>query len=150
MRRRSAVLNYVFALLTGGQYGLAWLFLMASDINRQRPDYVPRLRAFAVAFAVLYVVYLALVAYNMFLIGTATAETYQANSARAVPAVLLLAMAIALIAYALFLLIRVGAFVREKGAQAPGNVVLVLLFFLYLISLPLLQSRLNSLHDGHT
>jgi len=37
MRRRSPVLNCIFVLLTGGQYGFAWLFLMASDINTEKP-----------------------------------------------------------------------------------------------------------------
>jgi hypothetical protein len=150
MRRRNAVLNYVLALFTGGQFGLAWLFLMASDINGERPGFVPRLRAFTIAFALLYIIYMLSGAYNMYLIGTATAETYEIHSARIIPMTPLFLIGIGLVTYAIYLLLRIGAFLREKGARVPSNTVLVLLFFVYLISLPLLQNRLNKLHETHT
>jgi glucan phosphoethanolaminetransferase (alkaline phosphatase superfamily) len=150
MKRRSASFNYILTLLTGGQFGLAWLFLMASDINKEQPSFVPKLRAFTVAFAALYVIYALSVGYNMYQIGTATAETYPLHSARTIPMAPLFFIAIGLMAYAIYLLVKIGAFVRARGASAPSNAVLVLLFFAYLISLPLLQNRLNALHGRHT
>ena len=150
MKRRSAILNYALALLTGGQFGVAWLFLMACDINSEKPGFVPRLKAFTIGFAILYVVYMLCGAYNMYLIGTMTAETYPMHSARMIPMAPLFLAGIGLVTYTIYLLSRIGTFVRERGGRLPGNFVLLLLLFVYLISLPLLQTRLNELYERHT
>jgi len=145
MRRRSTALNYALSLLTAGQFGVAWLFLMAADVNSEKPGYVPRLRAFAIGFAILYVVYLLCAGYDMYLIGTATTETYQMHGARLIPMAPLFLIGVGLATYTIYLLVKIGTFVREKGGRLPGNFVLVLLLFVYLITLPLLQTRLNKL-----
>jgi hypothetical protein len=96
------------------------------------------------------VIYLLCVAYNMYLIGTATADTYEMQSARMIPMAPLFLIGIGLVTYGIYLLVRISTFVREKGGRVPGNFVQVLLLFVYLISLPLLQTRLNKLHERHT
>jgi hypothetical protein len=150
MKRRSSLLNYILALLTGGQFAFVWLFLMAFDVNKARNNYVPRLAAVCVAFIVLYVVYLSLVGYSVYQIGTASTETYPSLSARTIPMAPLLLMAIMLLACAVYLLVRIANFVREGGAAFPRNSVLVLLFFFYFASLPMLQNRLNAYNDKNT
>lgn len=149
MKRRSPLLNYVLTLVSGGQFGLVWLFMMASDVSKLRTNFTPRLPAFSVAYVVLYFVYMVLVGYNMYLIGTATTETYLSVRTRMIPIEPLLLIAVALLAYPMYLLIKVASFVRLNGSITPGYAVLVLLFFLCLLSLPLLQNRLNALHEKH-
>ena len=150
MKRRSSLLSYALTLLTGGQFAFAWLFLMAFDVNKERNNYFPRLAAVCVVFIVLYVVYLTMVGYNIYQIGTASTETYPPLSARTIPMAPLLLMSVMLLACAVYLLVRIANFVREGGAAIPRNSVIVLLLFFYLASLPVLQNRLNAYHGRNT
>lgn len=147
MKRRSSVLRYILTLATGGQFAFAWLFLMAFDVNQAKRNYVPWLTAVTIGFVVLYVVYLSLVGYNMYQISRATAETYSSVHAQTIPMWPLFLMATLLLACSVYLLVKIASFLRQSGVATPRNGVLVLLFFLYLISLPMLQNRLNNLHD---
>jgi hypothetical protein len=142
VKRRSSFINYVLTLVTGGQFAFVWLFFMAFDVNRVKSNHVPRLTAMCIGFIILYVLYMSLAGYNMYLIGTATAETYISLNAR-IPFWPFLLMAIALFACSIYLLLRIADFARQNGVATPSNGVVVLLFFGYLISLPMLQNRLN-------
>lgn len=147
MKRRNPVLNYLLTLVTGGQFGVVWLFLMAFDADKEEKGFVPRLALFALLYAVLYAVYLSLVGYNMYQIGTATVETYPSHSERIVPIGPLLLIAVALLAYPLYLLVKVAGFVRQRGRRTPSTTVLLLLSLVYFMSLPMLQNRLNALSE---
>jgi hypothetical protein len=143
MKRRSSLINYVLTLITGGQFAFVWLFFMAFDVNEVKQNHVPRLNAMCTGFIILYVLYLLLVGYNICLIGTATAESYSSLSTRIIPIWPLLIMAVALLTCSIYLLLRIADFARQNGVSTLSNGVVVLLLFVYMISLPMLQNRLN-------
>ena len=150
MKRRNLLLNYILTIMTSGLFGIVWLFLMAFDVNRENANLVPRLPIFAVIYALLFIVYITLVGYNIYQIDTATLETWNMHEARLIPILPLFVVAIILLAYPIYLLRKVVDFIRQSGLTTHGNGVLVFLFFFYFLSIPILQNKINILCDKKT
>lgn len=151
MKNRNTSLYYLTTLITGGQFSFVWLFLMASDANSMAKNHIPRLKPFVVGFSALYVTYLVLVGYTI----AQFASRPEPNIAPAVVTsgyyfTALLLMALTIMALTWFLILRVARFVRNKGQRVPGAAALLLLSLFFLVSLPLLQSRLNVISKAPT
>lgn len=146
MTKRNAVIYYLFALLTGGQFGLLWLFLMAHDVEAGRRNHIPQLHLFSAVYVTVYAVYLALVGYNLYALSQFEPGGAALFSFAFVPFMLL--SAFFLLAYATYLAVKIAQFVRASGINLVGNAGLLLLFFVCLAALPILQSKLNRAVEG--
>lgn len=141
MKKRNTFIFYILTLLSGGQFGFLWLFLMAHDVEAMQKNHIPRLRFFGAAYTIVYVAYLFVVGYNLYHF-----PQYEPGG-KGLPIFsfmpFMLISAFYLLAYAIYLALRVADFVRKSGTTMVGNAGLILLFIFYLAALPLLQSKLN-------
>ena len=143
--RRNTIVHYLLTLITGGQYLFIWLFLMAHDINSIKPNTISRLQIKAYVFLAIYILYMAMILYAfMRVIGAE--DTSKALAAMPNVAALSI-LAGAMLAMTAHLVIKIGAFIRTTGTKIPGSGMLLLLTALYMIALPLMQSKLNHLTD---
>ena len=132
---------YILTLLTGGQFALLWLFLMTSQTNKKNNAFHPKLKHHAVIFFTIYTLYLSLIFYGMYQFSQNQGATSMLQ--RPVVLTVLLIIAVGLLWYAGVLLFKIVGFIRSQKIELPGNIVLVLLVFVYAATFPLLQSRLN-------
>jgi len=133
---RGAPLYFALTFLTSGFFGLVWVYLMNRDIQGVSPSHTPNLRRIAL-LAFFYPV-------------SVTAYMY-ADSHGASSVVLYAIRAVVLVSWVGVVwllfggLLSVARYLREQREQLPGNVALVVLTFVFFLSLPLLQRRLNLL-----
>ena len=135
---------YILTLLTGGQFALIWLFLMASQVNNGNNSINSKLKHYAVIFFTLYIIYLSLVFYGMYQFSQGHAGATILHNP--IVFAVLLTIAVGLLWYAGVLLFRIARYIRSQTIELPGNAVLILLVFCYAAAFPLLQSRLNRAH----
>jgi len=141
MKKRNTFLFYLLTLLTGGQFGFLWLFLMAHDVEAVQKNQIPQLRFFSVVYPVVYVVYLVVLGYNLYNFPQFEPSGKGLPSFTFTP--FLFFSAFFLLGYGIYLALRVADSVRRSGTKLVGNAGLILLFLFYLAALPLLQSKLN-------
>jgi hypothetical protein len=152
-RQRSVFWHYLLFLLTGGLFGLLWVYLMNRDIQAVEPAHLRSLRWLAPTSLVALVLYLCFLLYftEQFFAAREQIQSGQFHGDLGSPTAFAMAMAIALFlvvswVYGLF---SAAAFVRSEHVGLPGNFVLSLLLLVYGISLPLVQSRLNRVFAAH-
>lgn len=134
------LLLYVLTLLTGGHFALVWIFLMMYEVQKKGGNLARNLGLYAAIFFAAYFIYIVTVGYGVyrFIYGEILPEKYFFY----------------LVPVAVFILIGFGSllftianFIRSKSVRIPNNLVLCLLLFAYLSTLPLLQVKLNKI-DG--
>lgn len=144
MKQRRPWLHYLLVWLSGGLFWFAWPFLMARDINAASRGQVPRLGTLTALYGGIFVLYLALVAYQMHRVATynlSDGQPFQPASGWYIAMLLLLAFL--LFAFPAYLVAKSADFLHAYGRPSLGRVSSVALFICYGISLPLLQRKLN-------
>jgi hypothetical protein len=144
MKQRRPWLYYLMVWLSGGLLWFAWPFLMARDVNGASRDYIPRLGVLIAVYGGILILYLGLVAHQMYRIATYSVGDGQTFQPVAGPYIaLLLALAISLLALPAYLVARTAEFLKFRGRATLGGFSSVVLFICYGISLPVLQGKLN-------
>lgn len=141
MVKRNTTIYYILSLFTGGQFAFLWLFLMAKDVNSVKANYIPRLSLFGLSFMTLYITYMTMFVYLVSQFPRTTLPSRELTSYSYLPIMFLIS--VIMLIYAGYLVAKIAGFVRESGIPVMGNTGLILLFFVYLVSLPILQSKLN-------
>jgi hypothetical protein len=126
-------------VVTLGQYAFAWMFLLARDANRLSGGELLNVRKHATAFSIVWGLYLVVF----------VSVAVQPLETRFTPPVLYATFPMAVLAsvvmgHCVWIFTRIVKALREAGvADVPGNGALIGYTFLYVTSLPVLQSRLN-------
>ena len=137
MHRRSTALFYILFLVSGGQFGFVWAYLMNKDLAQIDPSHIRNLRLYGAVFLVGYVVYLGVVLYWM----THLPRMYEAGAG---VLSIMFALGFSLFVGWVYALFRVARWLRNHSVPVLSDAALFLLLFAYGAALPLLQSKLNS------
>ena len=144
MKQRRPWLYYLMVWLSGGLFLFAWPFLMARDVNGASRDYIPRLGVLMAVYGGIFILYMGLVAYQMYRIATYNVSDGQPlQPASGSYIALLLVLAFLLFALPAYLVRRTAGFLKFRGRPTLGGFSSVALFICYGISLPVLQGKLN-------
>ena len=114
---------------------------MAKDVNSLKPNCIPRLSLFGLIFSSLYITYMAMFGYLIYQFPSIEAPDGELSSFPYFP--IMVAISVIMLSYVVYLITKITGFVRESGVRVIGNIGLILLFFVYLVSFPILQSKLN-------
>lgn len=140
MKNMKTASFYILTLLTGGQFAMPWLFLMASQANANNSLFHPKLKQHAVIFSIVYCIYLSFIFYGMYQFINNHGASILQNS---IVFTSLLCISIGLLWYTGALLFKIAGYIRAQTIDLPSNTVLILLVFIYAAAFPLLQSKLN-------
>ena len=149
MKRRSPILYFILFLVTGGLFGLLWTFLMARDVNAAKHDHIRGLGWLIVTCALALAGYLYISNYLLQIYLELLAEL-EAGRFIVLPPVggaeaLALLFGLYVSVAWLYIVFRIASYLRERQVPVPGNFALSLLFLLFGVAFPMLQSRLNRL-----
>lgn len=145
-KKRNPLVHWLLTVLTGSVYGIFWIYKMAIDANEIAGSERIKIKKNVCITVVLFAAYLVLFTLN-FQAFQKNFELTQAGSPPEGPGILFLInwlVGLAWLIHLVSLLIRTANIARTK-IQIPSSGVLVLLTFIYMIALPLLQSKLNDM-----
>jgi hypothetical protein len=137
--RRNPFLHWLLMIVTLGQYGFLWGFRLARDVNRLSPAAPIPVQKHARAFVIGYIGYF----------GAMTAISVLVWRVGPIPDLNsafrpLFFLGVALTVHFIWLLTRIAGQLRSiSQSAAPRTSTVVLLSFLWMTSLPYLQSHAN-------
>ena len=140
--RRDPFTHWLLTMVTFGQYAFLWGFRLAGDANALVGGGVFEVKKHARAFLIAYVIYI------LAFFGFTTVAWNEPSISLLFDSVFwcVYAFAIGLTCYFLWVLVRVAQMLRKiSGQDVPRSITVVLFFFLWALSLPLLQKHLNKL-----
>lgn len=140
LKKRNPWLWWFGVWITFGQLGFVWLFLLANDINRLDGEERIKVRVHAPIFGILWAIYI--VCFLSFATSAQSAIDLHKMPPQE-PFAFLFTLAVGLSLYALVILGRVASWLRVKAPQMLSPVIIVLLNFLWMLSLPILQIEVN-------
>ena len=144
MNSKPPFLSCLFLLLTGGLYGLIWLYLLGKDLNRARGEEAISEAEVLTPYKNYLLLYLGsfVVIFFVFILGMGGVNPLFFNMF-----IFMVVLFFLMLTYASFkLLFAVARGIREGGVESVASpIVLVLLTFLFGVSLPYLQVKLNRL-----
>ena len=136
-------------MVTGGLYAFVWVYRIAADANKVAGAQVVDLRKNITATAILLCGYLASFFFGFLGFQKQMVAMQSGAAGTPMPSPLVFigfAIGVVLLAQLIALLIRSATVFRDQaGIELPGKVGLAILTFIYCISLPLLQSRINKI-----
>lgn len=144
--RRDPFLHWVLTMVTFGQYGMFWGFRLACEANRLSGRDSLDAKKHARVFLIGYIIYI------FAFVGISVTAGQTPGNSPLIDSVFWCAyvLALGLTCYFLWVLVRVAQMLRSIwGTDFPRSGTIVLLFFLWMTSLPLLQSHLNKLSTRH-
>jgi len=142
VKKRNPFLHLMIVVLTFGQYGFLWPFLMARDINRIQGKKKIEIKKNGLIFGTLYSVYL--VGYIFLIVSFLTRSGPTVSVTKDIIFFSVFIIGITLMILFLRLLLKIGKEIRElTNSENPGGALIVLTTLFYLVSLPVLQSCLN-------
>ena len=150
-KKRNPLIHWLLTVLTGSVYGIFWIYKMAIDANSIAGEEKIKIKKNVCITVILFVVYLILFTLN-FQTFLKNFELAQAGSSPEGPGLIFLInwlVGLAWLIHLVSLLIRTANIARTK-IQIPSSAVLALLTFIYMITLPLLQSKLNKIEHIQT
>lgn len=149
MTPKNPILHWILIHLTLGQYAFLWGFLIARDLNQFLGEDRFKLKKRTKLFSILYAVYaIGFASYFIVFINQVSGGSPKL-SILYIAFFILLLVSLAILFIFLTLLIDVGKTLREiQKLDTPSTGSIVLLTFLYFISLPWFQSKLNKLVDS--
>jgi hypothetical protein len=134
--QRSSPLFFGLSFLTGGFFAPVWVYLMNRDIQKVHHSHFPSLGPIAL-IALLY---------PLAWVGQYYAIEHGASSVMLFVIRVPVAITwLALVWVTFGGVVAVGNYVRREGGQVPGSIALVVLVFVFFVSLPLLQRALNDI-----
>lgn len=136
---RSPVLHWLLTVFTGGIYAYVWIYRMMGDVNRLCHEERIPVKKLVRGFVPLAAIYpLGFV--------FAVLQPPEAPTAAQLLHLALFAVATVLAYLIFYSLVRISAELRTLGLKsAPSALVVIVTTLFYLISLPILQDRLNKI-----
>ena len=138
--RRNPFLHWLLTLVTFGQYGIVWTFLMARDVNRANSAMRLHLRTHVGVFSLAYAIYIS----GFLYLGPWSMRTTEGFQRLETVSGWMLPLAVGLTVYWGWLLVFIARALRSlNSSNKPATGTVVLLSFLWATSLPFLQKCLN-------
>ena len=137
--QRNSPLFLALSFLTAGFFAPVWIYLMNRDVQKADEARFPTLGPVGLV-ALLYPL-------------AWVAHLYAVTHGFSSPMIFLSQVPFAITWLALVWItfggvVAVGNYVRREGGQVPGSIALVVLVFVFFVSLPLLQRALNRIARG--
>ncbi|MBC2595284.1 hypothetical protein H5P28_13530 [Ruficoccus amylovorans] len=142
--RRPPALHWLFVPATFTCYGYVWAFLIMRDVNRLGGERPIPVRGLIALFCPLYLLYLGALGLGIFWVRQSTESRIDLLPGWLLPTGLVLGLlSLATVCYGL---VRAARQLHALGLKsAPGATLTVTTTILYMLSLPLLQDRLNKI-----
>lgn len=144
-KNRSPIIFYLITIFTGGLFGVVWTYLMASDANALAGEERIKIRKNVTITLGLFSMYFALWAFNFHQFE----ENFEIAQAGGNPQILGAAfflnffIGLALMGHLISVILRAAKIARTK-IDLPNSLALGVLTMVYMIALPILQSKLNA------
>jgi hypothetical protein len=139
--KRNPLLHWLLVLLTFGQYAYVWTLLMASDVNRIAQMEKIKVRKHAYGFGLIWFFYCIGFIYIQAIFPKAREEPHYFHTVF----FSVFALAIVLTIYFFWLLFKIASELKAMDfKRVPGKFKIFIFTCLYMISLPLLQRRINN------
>jgi hypothetical protein len=145
-KKRNPLIHWLLTVFTGSVYGIFWIYKMAIDANVIAGSERIKIKKNVCITIILFVTYLVLFSITM----QQTLKGFdiaQAGGTPEAPSLIFFVnwlVGLAWLIHLVSLLIRTANIARTK-IQIPSSAVLALLTFIYMIALPLLQSKMNKI-----
>ncbi len=139
LKKKNPILHWVIMMITFGQYAFIWAFLMARDVNELQGEEKIEIKKNAKIFVLLWSIYFIVFVYlNLrYLTGIIP------------PAPLFFGeftLGVVLLIFFIRVVLKVGSELRKmKEENIPSTENLIFLSLIYMISLPILQSKINKI-----
>lgn len=141
MNMRNPLIWYILSILSGGVVLLYWLMKMAEDVK------VDNIRLKNTVLAILFIIYVAGVIYPIYMYWPNHFQNILENMPRVYTLMFLALVIYVMIFHYLF---SISAYCNNNGVLSPKGIKLFLLTLFYVLSIPILQSKLNQLAQKKT
>lgn len=150
-KKRNPIIFWLIAIFTGGLFGFIWTYLMASNSNALAGEERIKIKKNVIITVGLFAVYLVLFAFNL-LEFEKNFEIAQAGETPDMPGAaffLNFFIGLVMMGHLVSVLLRIANIARTK-VDVPNSAVLVVLTLIYMITLPILQSKLNKIDHNQS
>ncbi len=142
INKRTSWLHWIIVLASLGQYAFLWAYLLFRDVSRLNGQPKEKTAKHGRNMAILYAIYIC--GFLTLQIGFMSEGSFQGTMKATYLFPLELAIGLTLFVYFLFLISRTSTMLQlVSNEEVPSSLVMTLCTFVYVISLPILQGKLN-------